>query len=99
MNKRVKALCSFGKIHQTEIWVHKINSALTQICVDRLESKSDCASPSSSYCFCRMCMCVHLCVCAFLCVYLCLDVLLWCSDKAGTAEPQHDHNGQEETGR
>jgi len=28
-----------------------------------------------------------------------LDVLLWCSDKAGTAEPQHDHNGQEETGR
>lgn len=28
-----------------------------------------------------------------------LDVLLWCGDEAGTAEPQHDHDGQEETRR
>lgn len=34
-----------------------------------------------------------------LCVHLRLDVLLRSSDKAGTAEPQHDHDGQEETGR
>lgn len=31
--------------------------------------------------------------------YLRLDVLLWCSDEAGAAEPQHDHDGQEEAGR
>lgn len=29
-------------------------------------------------------------------VYLCLDVLLGCCDKAGTAEPQHNHDGKEE---
>ena len=33
------------------------------------------------------------------CVYLRLDVLLRRGDKAGTAEPQHDHDWQEETGR
>lgn len=45
------------------------------------------------------CACVYRCVCTLLCVYLCLDMLLWCSDQAGAAEPQHDHDGQEEAGR
>lgn len=30
--------------------------------------------------------------------HLCLDMLFWGSDQAGTAEPKHDHDGQEETG-
>lgn len=30
--------------------------------------------------------------------YLSFDVLLWSGDEAGTAEPQHDHDGQEEAG-
>lgn len=30
--------------------------------------------------------------------YLCLDVLLRCRDQAGTAQPQHHHDGQEQAG-
>lgn len=39
---------------------------------------------------------VNLCI-FILNAYLCLDVLLRSGDEAGTAEPQHDHDGQEET--
>lgn len=40
-----------------------------------------------------------MCVCVYMCAYLRFDVLLRCGDEARTAEPQHDHDGQEETGR